>query len=86
MKNPLEDFATRRGFYFRDNYRRLVLVAFIELTIVLALMGWIVFDLYQEPQGKHYVTTIAGDLYELPAANSQSAAKLARPKILQSDY
>ncbi len=86
MRDPIEDFAARRGFYFRDNYRRLVIVALVLQVICSLLVGWIAYDLKTERPSRFFVTTQSGELIPLVAADSASRAVVGRPIVVQNDY
>jgi hypothetical protein len=86
MNNPIQDFSTRRGFYFRDNYRRLVTVCFFMLLVDSGLLAYIFYQTYTMPEAVSYVSTISGDLVPLIPSEDPDNAYVAQPVLNITEY
>lgn len=86
MRNPIEDFSVRRGNYFQDNYRRMVLICFFMLLVDSGLLGYIFYQTYTMPEPDIYVSTHNGDLIPLIPNEDPDTAYLARPVINLEEY
>lgn len=81
MRAPLDEFNKRRGFYFRDNFRRMVRLCFFMLLVDSALLGYIFYQTHMMPEPDIFVTTHNGDLIPLIPSEDPDNAYLARPVI-----
>ncbi|MAZ44757.1 MAG: hypothetical protein CMF48_06250 [Legionellales bacterium] len=81
MRAPIEEFSQRRGFYFRDNFRRMVRLCFFMLLVDSALLGYIFYQTYTMPVADVYVSTHSGELIPLISSEDPDRAFLARPVI-----
>jgi len=71
--NHLE-LINKQGQFYRNNFRRLILVSFVLLGVILLLLGLIFYQLFSRPDTKYFVTTQDGRLIEINPIGSQPAS------------
>ena len=64
----LENLLTRNQFY-RDNYRRLMIVCFLLVGLLLASFGFTYYVWETRPEPKYFATTYQGDVVPLVPLN-----------------
>lgn len=62
--NHLELVNQQVNFY-RNNFRRLIVISFVLLGVILLLLGLVFYQLFSRPTTKYFVTTQDGRLIEI---------------------
>ena len=85
MRDIIEDGSGRRAFFFRDQYRNLVVVCFVLLTLTSSALAYVYYQARVEQPSATYASTSIGDLIRLMPAESTAQATVAMPAIIHSD-
>lgn len=86
MRDIINDIARRGPFYFRDQYRRLVIGCMVLLTLNTALGGYVFYKIYTEKPSEVYVTTSLGDLIHLVPTTDRTKATVGLPAVINDDF
>jgi len=86
MRDIIDDMGRRRAFYFRDQYRRLVVVCLVLLVLVTGMFTYVFYQAYVEKPSDTYVTTSLGDLVRLHPAGTRDKATVALPEVINDDF
>lgn len=62
---PIDRTANLSPLFYRDNFRRLLILAFILVFIVFLLMGYILYQHFTKPSPKYFIATSDGRLVEI---------------------
>lgn len=75
-QDALKTVALRNGFY-RDNYRRIVLILILSILVNLGLAGIVYYQVTNPPAPKYFATTINGRITPLQPLNQPNQSDAA---------